>query len=53
MALAVTSESNGPDFIARLFRCACPPVIGRIEKDRFLLDLRTIEDPSELLPHLP
>lgn len=53
MALAVTSESNGPDFIARLFRRACPPVIGRIEKDRFLLDLRTIEDPSELLPHLP
>ena len=36
--------------IARRFRSADPPIIGRIKDDRFLLDLRTIFDPDDLDP---
>ena len=38
--------------IAERFRCACPPIIGRIKDDRFLLDLRTVFDPDDLVPKL-
>lgn len=38
--------------IAKKFRDANPPIIGRINDDRFLLDLRTIFDPQELVPNL-
>jgi L-seryl-tRNA(Ser) seleniumtransferase len=37
--------------IAKKFRDADPPIIGRINDDRFLLDLRTIFDPLELVPN--
>ncbi|HMA79886.1 MAG TPA: L-seryl-tRNA(Sec) selenium transferase [Candidatus Binatia bacterium] len=37
--------------IAQKFRSATPPVIGRINEDRFLLDLRTIFDADDLIPH--
>src|SRR5262245_55460930 len=37
--------------IAMKFRDAHPPIIGRINDDRFLLDLRTIFDPLELVPN--
>ena len=37
--------------IAKKFRQARPPIIGRIKDDRFLLDLRTIFDPSDLIPN--
>ena len=37
--------------IAQNFRVANPPIIGRINDDRFLLDLRTIFDPQELIPN--
>ncbi len=37
--------------IAQNFRAANPPIIGRINDDRFLLDLRTIFDPQELIPN--
>ena len=37
--------------IAAKFRGAQPPIIGRIKDDRFLLDLRTIYDPGELVPN--
>jgi L-seryl-tRNA(Ser) seleniumtransferase len=49
-AVSITSSDWSPDRIAERFRTAAPPVIGRIEKDRFLLDLRTIGDPAELVP---
>ena len=29
-------------YLQRILRCTIPPVIGRIEDDRFLLDLRTV-----------
>ena len=36
--------------IADRFRRANPPIIGRINEDRFLLDLRTIFDPQDVVP---
>jgi L-seryl-tRNA(Ser) seleniumtransferase len=38
---------ENPMDLARAFRLADPPVFGRVGDDRFLLDLRTVED-SEL-----
>lgn len=49
-ALAVTSQTRSASDIATWFRRARPPIVGRIEKDRLLLDLRTIDDPSEVVP---
>jgi seryl-tRNA(Sec) selenium transferase len=40
----------GADRIAERFRAARPPIIGRIKDDRFLLDLRTIFDPEDVIP---
>jgi L-seryl-tRNA(Ser) seleniumtransferase len=37
--------------IAQEFRTADPPIVGRIKDDRFLLDLRTIFDPNDLIPN--
>jgi L-seryl-tRNA(Ser) seleniumtransferase len=37
--------------IAKKFRDANPPIIGRINDDRFLLDLRTIFDPEDVIPN--
>jgi L-seryl-tRNA(Ser) seleniumtransferase len=52
-ALAVTHPEHGPDAIAARFRAADPPVLGRIHEGRFLLDLRGIESPEELVPVFP
>jgi L-seryl-tRNA(Ser) seleniumtransferase len=49
-ALVVTSSSRSAADIAARFRRATPPIVGRVEKDRFLLDLRTIDDPSDIVP---
>jgi L-seryl-tRNA(Ser) seleniumtransferase len=38
--------------IAQMFRTANPPILGRIKDNRFLLDLRTIFDPQDLIPNL-
>ncbi|HYB98518.1 MAG TPA: L-seryl-tRNA(Sec) selenium transferase [Candidatus Limnocylindrales bacterium] len=51
LAIAVRSAAHSPDAIARRFRAADPPIIGRIERDTFLLDLRLIDDPRDLVPH--
>jgi L-seryl-tRNA(Ser) seleniumtransferase len=40
---------NAEDIAAR-FRRARPPIIGRIHDGRFLLDLRTIIDPEDVIP---
>ncbi len=48
IALRVTHPAMSADAIARLFRTAEPPVIGRIKDDAFQLDLRTVEDASML-----
>ncbi|HEU4340769.1 MAG TPA: L-seryl-tRNA(Sec) selenium transferase [Candidatus Binatia bacterium] len=36
--------------IAETFRAANPPIIGRINDDRFLLDLRAIFNPEDIIP---
>jgi L-seryl-tRNA(Ser) seleniumtransferase len=52
--VAISHPEISPDEIARRFRRADPPVIGRIEADRFLLDLRGVFDPASLVPrHSP
>jgi L-seryl-tRNA(Ser) seleniumtransferase len=42
--LALSSSGISAMEIARAFRMAEPPVIGRVGEDRCLLDLRTVED---------
>ena len=49
-AIAVTHPTLGPHDIAARFRRHEPPIIGRVHADRFLLDLRCIWDPEELVP---
>jgi len=43
-AVAVELPGVGPDALAARLRAADPPVIGRIEDDRLLLDPRTLAD---------
>lgn len=50
-AIAIRHRTFGPDRIAKRFRSAQPPILGRIKDDRFLLDLRTIFDPADLIPN--
>jgi L-seryl-tRNA(Ser) seleniumtransferase len=52
-ALAVEHPDVSPERIAARFRAARPAVVGRIHDGRFLLDLRTIFDPDELVVDLP
>ncbi|MFQ5667744.1 MAG: L-seryl-tRNA(Sec) selenium transferase, partial [Candidatus Binatia bacterium] len=52
-ALSVTHARRGPQDIARLFRAAEPPIIGRIQSGRFLLDLRGAFRADELVPRTP
>jgi len=49
-AVVVEHDRMGAHRIAERFRGARPPIIGRIKGDRFLLDLRTIFDPDDLIP---
>jgi L-seryl-tRNA(Ser) seleniumtransferase len=48
--IAVENEEIGAERIAAAFRSARPPILGRIRDGRFLLDLRTIFDPEDLIP---
>jgi L-seryl-tRNA(Ser) seleniumtransferase len=49
-AVAIVSGTETADSLAEQFRSADPPIIGRIERDVFLLDLRTVFDPAALVP---
>jgi L-seryl-tRNA(Ser) seleniumtransferase len=51
IVIAIENKNLGVTRIAESFRLANPPIIGRIKDDRFLLDLRTIFDPGEVIPH--
>jgi L-seryl-tRNA(Ser) seleniumtransferase len=44
--VAIDRDGHSPDGLERLLRGSTPPVIARIENDRLLLDLRTVE-PAE------
>jgi L-seryl-tRNA(Ser) seleniumtransferase len=49
-ALAVYHRRDGADAVARRFRAADPPIIGRIHDGAFVLDLRAIVDPATVVP---
>jgi L-seryl-tRNA(Ser) seleniumtransferase len=51
VVIAIEHQKLSSTAIAKKFRDANPPIIGRINDDRFLLDLRTIFDPQELIPN--
>ena len=51
VVIAIEQPTLSAAKIAKKFRQAHPPIIGRIKDDRFLLDLRTIFDPEELVPN--
>jgi L-seryl-tRNA(Ser) seleniumtransferase len=51
VVVSVANPKLTANTIAQKFRTANPPIIGRIKEDRFLLDLRTIFDPLELVPN--
>jgi seryl-tRNA(Sec) selenium transferase len=48
--IAIAHETLNANRIAENFRRANPPIIGRIQDDSFMLDLRTFFDPEDLLP---
>ena len=43
-ALALRAAGLGAEALARRMRTGATPVVGRIERDRLLLDLRTVDD---------
>jgi L-seryl-tRNA(Ser) seleniumtransferase len=49
-AVSIESPDHGPDAIAARFRAAPTPIIGRIENDRFLLDVRAVDHAADLVP---
>ena len=51
VVIAIEHPKLSATAIAAKFRAANPPIIGRINDDHFLLDLRTIFDPQELVPN--
>jgi L-seryl-tRNA(Ser) seleniumtransferase len=51
VVIAIEQSKLSAVKIAKKFRDAHPPIIGRIKDDRFLLDLRTIFDPGDVVPH--
>ncbi len=48
--VAITHPTIKPEEIFRRFLGGTPPIIGRVNKDRFLLDLRTVEDAGDVVP---
>ena len=48
--IAVRHSALSAEKIAQRFRQADPPILGRIHNDTFLLDLRGIFDPHDLVP---
>jgi L-seryl-tRNA(Ser) seleniumtransferase len=51
MVLTIEHQKLGAAAIAQKFRAANPPIIGRINDERFLLDLRMIFDADDLIPN--
>jgi L-seryl-tRNA(Ser) seleniumtransferase len=53
VVITVAHPKRSANAIAKQFRQADPPIIGRIQDDKFLLDLRTIFDAEDLVPRFP
>ena len=52
VVITIENSKLSANAIAKRFRQANPPIIGRIKDDQFLLDLRTIFDAEDLVPNL-
>ena len=50
VVVSIVHPKFSANAIAQKFRAADPPIIGRINDDRFLLDLRCIFDANDLVP---
>jgi L-seryl-tRNA(Ser) seleniumtransferase len=50
VVIAIRHKALGARSVAEKFRAALPPIIGRINDDVFLLDLRNIFDPQDVIP---
>ena len=50
VVITIKNSKLSANIIAKGFRQANPPIIGRINDDKFLLDLRTIFDANDLIP---
>ena len=46
-AVTIASRSAGPDDLASRLRAGAPPIVGRIQDGRLMLDLRAIEEADE------
>jgi L-seryl-tRNA(Ser) seleniumtransferase len=51
VVISIDHQKLSAAAIAQKFRAADPPIIGRINDDRFLLDLRMIFDADDLIPN--
>ena len=51
-AIAVRNRGMSAEQVARVFRQADPPIVGRIHDDCSLLDLRSVDAPESLAPNL-
>ena len=49
--IAIEHSGMSAERVAKRFREANPPILGRIKDNRFLLDLRAIFDPDDLIPN--
>jgi L-seryl-tRNA(Ser) seleniumtransferase len=52
VVITVAHPKRSPNAIAKQFRQADPPIIGRIQDDKFHLDLRTIFEDDDLVPRM-
>ncbi len=48
--IAITHETKKPEKIFEIFLHNDPPILGRVKRGRFLLDMRTIENPEDVIP---
>jgi len=50
--IAIRHRGMGAQKIAQMFRASEPPILGRVKDNHFLLDLRAIFNPEDLIPRL-
>jgi L-seryl-tRNA(Ser) seleniumtransferase len=51
VVITIENAKLSANAIAKKFRQADPPIIGRIQDEKFLLDLRTIFDAKDIIPN--
>jgi len=51
VVIVVEHQTQGASAVAKQFRAATPPIIGRIHDNRFILDLRSIFEVKDVIPN--